>query len=226
MLLPPILPAQQKMTPEEEAVYRDMVKRMGGDPDKMMQTIESNDKARKWTDAKAVHYAIVGVYSGRAQISGEPGKGVGYADVTDRVVISLDWNLPEARLVGTPSIQNAKSNLKNLRNPEPGCSPPILNGEYEHYELLGVKNGLGGALALQVQTNQPEIQVAQACRGSRKTLAAARPVRQDDMALPSPLLLDKKPSELGAWKLSADKKSLSSQKDGWTWTFTPSVPAQ
>jgi hypothetical protein len=54
--------------------------------------------------------------------------------------------------VGTPRIQNSKSVVTNPHDSEPSCLPPVLKGEYEHYDLLGIKEGLGGALELEVQT--------------------------------------------------------------------------
>lgn len=46
---------------------------------------------------------------------------------------------------------------------ELSCLPPVLKGEYEHYELMAIKEGLGGALELQVQTSYPVVEVAQFC---------------------------------------------------------------
>src|ERR1035437_9493652 len=48
-------------------------------------------------------------------------------------LIDLKWKLAESKLVGTPSFQNTKSEVKNLRNGEPSCLPPVLKGEYEHF---------------------------------------------------------------------------------------------
>ena len=98
-----------------------------------------------WSSADVVRYHIVGVYQAQTNVIGGSNE-IGYADVTDRVVIDLKWKLSESKLVGTPVIQNEKSAVANLRNYEPKCLPPVLKGEYEHYELLALKDGLGGAL--------------------------------------------------------------------------------
>jgi len=223
MLQPALSSAQKQMTPQEDAVYRDMLRQSGVDPEEMKQVMKAAQSAQKWADAKAVHYHIVGVYDSRTMISSEPGKGFAYADVTDRVVIDLDWKLTEVKLLGTPTFQNTKSTLKNLRDPVAGCLPPLINGEYEHFELLDVKNGLSGSIDLQVQTSFPVVQVAQACVGSRKSIPAARKTRPENMMLPSPMSLDQAEPPTKDWKFSPDKKSMITQKGGWTWTYTPTV---
>ncbi len=122
------------------------------DSDTQMAPIKQNENAQRWVDAKVIHYHIVGVYQGKPYFTSDPGKGSGFADVTERVEIDLDWKLSESKLVGTPRIQNSKSVVKNPHDSERSCLPPVLKGEYEHYDLLGIKEGLGGALELQVQT--------------------------------------------------------------------------
>lgn len=226
MLLPALAPAQKQMTPAEEAVYRDMLRRSGVDPEEMQQATKATNSARKWADAKAVHYHIVGVYAGKTIISSEPGQGFAYADVTDRVVIDLDWKLTEAKLVGTPNVQNTKSTLKNLRDPVDGCKPPAIKGEHEHFEVLGVKEGLSGMIELQVQTSFPDTLVAQACVGSHKLIRASRKTRPESMLLPPPTLLDQKETGSSEYKFSPDKKSIVMQKGGWTWTYTPTIKAK
>src|SRR5215467_4954461 len=83
----------------------------------------------KWASVDVVKYHIVGVYSAKTDVI--VGADIGYADVTDRVVIDLTWKVSESKLVGTPAVTNEKSVLKNLANYEPSCKPPTLNGEYE-----------------------------------------------------------------------------------------------
>jgi len=182
------------------------------------------DAMMRWGAADLVHYHIVGAYQAKTDVVGDANE-VGHADVTDRVVIELDWKLSESKLVGAPKILNEKSTVNNLRNAEPKCLPPILKGEYEHYELLGIKDGLGGALELQVQTSYPAAEVVQFCTGSRKTAAASRKLRPEDFAVPSPVMLAMPLPDSDSLRASADKKSLVQKKDGWIWTFTPSIKA-
>lgn len=215
--------AQNKMTAEEEAIYRNMVKSIGGDPGAAMGAIKTNDAARRWTDGKGiVDYQIVGVFQGRTNVVGDP-NWIGYADVTDRVEIQLKWKLSESKLVGTPSFRNQKSVVKNLRNFEPSCMPPVLKGEYEHFELLGIKDGLGGALELKAQTAYPAAEVVQSCTGSRKAVPASSKTRVEGLVVPSPVMFGMPLPDSDNLRISPDKKSLISKSAGWTWTFTPSV---
>jgi len=216
--------AQDKMSAEDEAIYKSMIKSTGIDPDVGMETKKQNESSRQWTEGKdgIVDYHIVGVYQGQTNVVGGS-DWIGYADVTDRVVIDLKWKLAESKLVGTPSFQNTKSEVKNLRNSEPSCLPPLLKGEYEHYELQGIKQGLGGALELLVQTTYPVVEVAQLCTGNRKSVPASRKTRPEEMVVPSPVAFGMMLPDSDNLRVSADKKSLIHKKAGWTWIFTPSV---
>jgi len=174
----------------------------------------------RWGSADVVRYHIVGDYQGQPPVAGD---GSGRADVTDRVVIDLTWKLSESKMVGAPKFQNSKTALKNPRDREPSCLPPVLKGEYEHYELLGIKDGLGGALELQVQTTYPEVDVAQSCTVSRKAVPASRKTRSEDLVVTSPVMMAMPLPDSDELRVSPDKKSLVHKKAGWTWTFTPSI---
>ena len=216
--------AQSKMSAEEEAIYKNMIKSTGNDPDMATDAIKNNESSRRLTKGNdgIVDYHIVGVYQGRTNVVGDS-NWIAYADVTDRVVIDLKWKPSESKMVGTPSIQNTKSEVKNPRNAEPSCLPPILKGEYEHYELQVIKQGLGGALELQVQTIYPVVEVAQFCTGSRKSVPASRKTRPEELVVPSPVMLGMSLPDSDNLRISPDKKSLINKKAGWTWTFTPST---
>jgi hypothetical protein len=125
--------------------------------------------------------------------------------------------------VGTPRIQNFKATARNLRNPEPKCLPPILKGDYEHFELLGIKDGLSGALEMQVRTDYPVVEVVQNCTGSRVKVPAGTRTRPEELIVLSPVLLDSKVPDSDNLRISKDRKSLIHKTAGWTWTFTPSV---
>lgn len=178
-----------------------------------------------WSGADVVRYHIVGAYQAQTNVIGGSGD-VGYADVTDRVVIDLKWKLSESKLVGTPVIKNEKSTVANLRNYEPKCLPPVLKGEYEHYELLSLKDGLGGALEALVQTSYPAAGVAQFCTGKYKSVPARVNKRPEDMVIPSPVMFGMPLPDSDDLRISKDKKSLIHKKNGWTWTFTPTLEPQ
>ena len=183
-----------------------------------------NTESSRWSEGKdgIVYYHIVGGYQGRTNVVGDP-NWIGYADATDRIEIDLAWKLADSKLVGTPTFENSKSEVTNLRNWEPTCLPPVLKGEYEHHELLGIKQGPGGNLELQVQSNYPAVEVVQFCTGSRKTVPASRKTRPEEFAVLSPAMLSMRLPDSDDLRISADKKSLVQKKAGWTWTFTPSI---
>jgi hypothetical protein len=174
----------------------------------------------KWTSADVIRYHVVGEYQGSPAIASD---GSGLGDVTDRVEIDLTWKLSGGQMVGAPTFKNYKSAVANLHDREKACLPPVLKGAYEHYELTGVKDGLGGALEMQVQTTYPAVEVAQSCRASRKTVPAKVMSRTEDLAVPSPVMFGMPVPDSDQLRISADRKSLIHKKGGWTWTFTPSV---
>ncbi len=175
----------------------------------------------RWASVEVLSYHIVGMYEGRADVVGAG--GLGYADVTDRVEMDLLWNLADSKLVGTPTFKNTKSAVRNLRDFEPKCLPPVLKGEYEHYEVLGIKEGLAGDLVLQVQTTYPAAEVVQFCTGSRKAVPAGRDTRPEEFVVVSPVAFGMGLPDSDNLRISPDKKSQITKKDGWTWTFTPTI---
>jgi hypothetical protein len=211
--------AQIQMTPEEAAIYRNMVESTGASPDLAAGAIPTVESAKRWTEG-AISYHIVGDYQGKTDVIGDS-NWTGYADVSDQVIIDLKWNLSDSTLVGTPVIVNKKSVVKDLRNSEPSCRPPVLKGEYEHYELLAIKQGLAGNLELQVQTAYPAAEVAQFCTGSNKAVAASLKTRPEELTVLSPVMLGMPLPDSDNLRVSPDKKSLIHKSAGWTWTFTP-----
>ena len=175
----------------------------------------------KWASADVVKYHIVGVYSAKTDVVA--GGEVGYADVTDRVVIDLSWKLSEAKLVGTPTVVNEKSAVKNLANYEPKCAPPTLKGEYEHFTALSIKDGLAGSLEMQVQQIYPAANVIQFCTGAPKAVAAKTETRPEELTVVSPMIFAMPATGNADVTISADKKSIIVKKGGWTWTYTPTV---
>jgi hypothetical protein len=58
---------------------------------------------------------------------------------------------------------------------------------------------------------------------SRKSIAAGRNTRPEELVMPSPVMLGMSLSDSDNMRISPDKKSLIHKKAGWTWTFTPSI---
>jgi hypothetical protein len=212
------------MSTHEGAINKGMTRSTGIDRDLMTEATKNNVSLPPWLEGKGgiIDYHIVGVYQGRTNVVGDS-NWVAYADVSDKVVIDLKWKLSESMLEGTPSFQNTKSTVMNPSNPEPSCLPPLLEGEYEHYELQGIKQGPAGTLELQVRTMYPPVEVAPSCTGGQKTVPAINKTRIEELVVPSPLLLGMKLPDSVKFRISEDKKSLTHEQDGWTWTFTPST---
>ena len=177
---------------------------------------------RKWGAADVVRYHVVGVYQGKTYIASD---GSGQADVTDRVVLDFTWKLSEMKLVGQATIQNTKTTVTNVSDREPSCLAPVLKGEYEHYDVVGIKEGLAGMLELQVETRYPVVEVVQFCTGSRKAVPAKTKTRPEEFGVVSPVAFAMPLPDSDSLRVSADKKSLVGKKGGWTWTFTPSIPS-
>jgi hypothetical protein len=175
---------------------------------------------QKWASAKVIYYTVEGVHSGTTSVTNGQG---GIGDVGDRVTMNLEWNLGEGKLLNVTALRNYPSEVKSLRDREPSCLPPVLKGPLELATVLEVTNGLGGAIDLKVERSYPAAGVAQFCTASRKAVPAAKKVIMESMAVPSPVLLAMGAPASGGVSYSADKKSVIVKKDGWTWTFTPSV---
>lgn len=178
------------------------------------------DAMMKWASADVIKYHIVGVYSAKTDVVA--GSDVGYADVTDRVIIDLAWKLSEMKLVGTPTVANEKSGVTNLANFEAKCSPPTLKGEYEHYTVLSIKEGLAGSLEMQVQRSYPAANVIQFCTGAPKAVAAKTETEPEELTIVSPMIFAM-PATGTDVTISPDKKSIIVKKGGWTWTYTPTA---
>jgi hypothetical protein len=174
---------------------------------------------QRWGSASVVYYAVEGVHAGQARISAMGG----FADVADRVSMTFEWSLTEARLLKVTSLKNFPSEVKNLRDSEPKCLPPVLKGLYEHATVLEVVNGLGGALDLKVERSHPAAEVAQFCTASRKPVPAEKKTSVESMAVPSPVVLAMGAPATEKLSYSADRKSLIVKEGNWTWTFTPST---
>lgn len=181
------------------------------------------DAMMKWGSADVVRYHIVGVYQDRTHIASD---GAGQADITDGLVVDLTWKLSESKLVGKPTFQNTKSTVRNVADREPKCLPPVLKGEYEHYEVLGIQEGLAGSLEFQVRTSYPVVEVVQFCTGSRKAVPAKTETRPEEFIVVSPVMFGMPLPDSDDLRISPNKKSLIVRTDGWTWTLTPSIASK
>lgn len=177
----------------------------------------------RWGNVKQVRYHIVGAYQAQTVIAHQ--EPAGQADVTDGVVVDLDWNLPEGKLLGKPRIKNAKSVVKNPRNVEPGCPAPAAKGAYEHLTATEVRPGVGQRVELVGSTSFPLIDVTVCAPGprSRKSVPAAAEPALLYLPIPAPALLAMPAGANGEFVVKADRKSFVVSTGGWTWTYTPSL---
>ena len=121
------------------------------------------------------------------------------------------------------ALKNYPSELKNLRDREPKCLPPVLKGPYELATVLEVVNGLGGAIDLKVEGMYAPTEVAQFCTASRKAVPGEKKTAMQSMAVPSPVILAMGAPATDQLSYSADRKSMIVKDGNWTWTFTPSA---
>lgn len=176
----------------------------------------------RWSSAKVVRYHIVGVYQAQTDVTFQDRSSK--ADVTDRVVLDLDWDVQSAKLVGPARVQNTKSEVKNLRNAERECPPPAPGADYEHLEVTEAIGG-NGTVELKGTRSFPQTAITD-CSGMRtqRTIEARQQPVTEHLAVPEPMILAM-PSGAGGgmFTISADKKSFAMKVGDWTWTYTPSV---
>jgi hypothetical protein len=176
-----------------------------------------------WGTAELIKYHIVGVYQDATFIASD---GAGLADISDRVVIDLVWKMSQQTVVGAPAIQNSKSVTAKVRDLTPTCLAPVLQGEYEHYDLLSVKAGLAGVLTFTSNTTYPVVEAAYRCTMSRKPVPAKVAATSEDFSLPGVMLFGMPIAASDGLTISPDKKFFTVKKDGWTWTITPTKAAK
>lgn len=173
----------------------------------------------QWTKAKTIFYRVEGVYAARRAVAYSDNGAM--ADVRDRVVFDLEWNLGNAQLVKVHHLDNFAAAASNVANGEPKCQPPVMKGSFEQ-TVLEVAPGYAGDLMLSVETSWPDVEVVQFCSGKRKLVAARKKTEMISVPVASPVLLDM-PASSPNLSVSADRKSLIVKQGEWTFTFTPSL---
>jgi hypothetical protein len=175
----------------------------------------------KWLKPKTIFYHVDGAFAGKALIS-DPNGGA-WADVTDRVAFDLEWDLRNGTLAHVLKIENFATKAVNLRQGEPKCAAPVLRGEYEHWTVQEIATGPTGQPEMKVETTIPDVDVPQFCTGKPKRWKGRKKVEPVELVVLSPVLLTMPLGDSKDVKLSSDRKSLVTTKNGWTWTFTPSL---
>lgn len=184
------------------------------------------DAMARWSDAKVVHYKIVGAYQAQAVIAYQ--EDGGQATVTDRVLLEFDWDPGSEKLLGPVAIQNVKSEVKDLRNVERSCPPPLPKGDYEHIEVTGARDDGASGLQLSGKRSYPLIDVTAYCQGSwaKKTVPAKQETVTETVPVLAAMALAMPNSPDSPITVAPDRKSFAVKAGGWTWTYTPSIPGK
>ena len=182
--------------------------------------------AAKWEGATVIHYEVVGeVTATHVQIP--PVDADLYADVTDKVSLSFDWDKNQQTRIGVPVCNNFPGTATNLFGLEKDCPTGNLAGAYEHFDIVAVKVNCDGLIELTGNRLHPDTMVAESCGTALKAYKGADEARTEYTAAPDPTMLafgSMLPTE-GGITISPDGKSmiLKTLGEGWVWTFTPSV---
>jgi hypothetical protein len=198
------------------------------------------DAMLKWTEAKVVHYRVVGEFSRTVGILAEDGPFGGKAPVTDRVEIEFDWNQENNKIVGKPVIRNFPSTVGAIQ-PAPGCPRAKLTAGFEFVTVLGLKDiadenlrMAAAAVTMEVRRDHPAAEIplmpygADGVCGSIWGKVAAKSVTESE-TLGVPLAMMLAMGKAGGANITPDGKSLVEKSEptasnaGWTWTYTPTI---
>jgi len=182
---------------------------------------------QKWEKAEIVHYEVVGELT-QKHVQIPPTDADLYADVFERVTLSFDWNRKKGVIVGTPKIQNEAGKVSNLMGMEKKCPTGKLNGPYEHFDVVEIRQARPKeALELVGKRIHPDTMVADSCSSKLRlfkgaTVAAKEYIFPPDLqALAMASMLPKG----GNITVTADGKSIvmKALNDNWVWTYTPTA---
>ena len=188
--------------------------------------------AQRWSSVKVVRYEVVGEIALKGhQIP--PADADLYADVTDRVRLSFDWDKDRGVIVGKPAIVNEAGTVANLAGVDKGekgrkrCPTGRIDGPYEHFDVVEVRQAAPHqALELVGKRIHPDTQVAEACGKSLKAYKGATREVKEYIAPPDPMMLAlARVSNTPTIKVSPDGRSIvmGAANGKWVWTFTPTA---
>ena len=183
--------------------------------------------AAKWDKVGIVHYEAIGVITGK-HVHIPPGDVDLYADVTDSVHLSFDWNRKTKTFVGKPKFANLPGTVTNVVSIGGGCPTGEIKGLYEHYDIVEIiQPAAGEVIELTGQRVHPDTIVAEACHGKAFHKGGTEKLESEYIDPPEPGTL-----AFGAMlppdspmKVSKDGKSIT--MDGGSghffWTYTPTA---
>jgi hypothetical protein len=181
----------------------------------------------RWSKVEIVHFEVVGEIADK-HVQIPPIDADLYADVVDRVTLSFDWNRKKNAFVGTPKFQNDPGKVTNLVGMERKCPTGKLNGPYEHFDIVEIKQSAPGqAPQLVGKRVHPDTMVAEACGSKLRLVKGGVTPQTVYIGPPDPQMLamgDMLPAN-SPIKVSPDGKSIimTAQNNNWVWTYTPTA---
>ena len=185
---------------------------------------------QRWSKVDVVHYEVVGEIALKGQQI-PPVDADLYADVTDRVRLSFDYDKKKGVLVGKPTIVNEPGTASNLASIDKGekgkkrCPTGKLNGPYEHFDVVEVRQAKPReALELVGKRVHPDTEVSEACSAKLRPYKGATKEVKEYIAPPDPALLATAAMmKSDTIKVTPDGKSIvmAALNNKWVWTFTP-----
>jgi hypothetical protein len=181
-----------------------------------------------FSNATIIHFEVTGEIADK-HVQIPPTDADLYADVTDKVTLSFDWDKSKSEFVGTPTFKNYPGSTGNLVGMGEECPTGSINGPYEHFDIVEVKPNGYGAIALVAKRIHPETSVAESCGAGRTTYKGGETPVTEYTAPPDPDIFAMAavftfPAD-SPIRISEDGKSviMTAQNDNWVWTYTPSV---
>ena len=181
----------------------------------------------KWARVEVVHFEVVGEIA-QKHVQIPPTDADLYADVVDRVTLSLDWNRKKGVIVGTPVIRNDAAKVSNLFGMEKKCPTGKLNGPYEHFDVVEIRQARPKeALELVGKRIHPETMVADSCSSKLRLFKGATVAAKEYIGLPDPQMLAMAGmiQKGSPFTVTPDGRSIvmKALNNNWVWTFTPTA---
>ena len=187
------------------------------------------DAQVKWTEAKVVHYKIVGDYTGTMTVL-HGTYTLRNAPVTDHIEFELDWNNQEMVLLGTPVLRNSPTKLGTIEAPTGMECPPARLDEPPEFATVTKVTAMSVLLKVELSSQLgrgaipwPGNSSSGKCGDQWDPASPATGTLTVDLQLPPGMLLAMQPEATG-YGFSKDGKSLLTKpENGWTWVITPSI---
>ena len=182
---------------------------------------------QKWAKAEIVHYEVVGELT-QKHVQIPPTDADLYADVVERVTLSFDWNKKKGVIVGTPTIRNEAARVSNLMGMEKKCPTGKLNGPYEHFDVVEIRQAKPGeALELVGKRIHPDTMVADSCSSKLRLFKGATVAAKEYIYPPDPqaLAMASMLPKDGNITVTPNGKSIVTKalNNNWVWTYTPTA---